>query len=87
MSAKSKAKPKTLAPTDDLPFEQAFQELDELVKQLEAGELSLDESLALYERGQALAARCQNLLETAELKIQTLTAEGVKDFESAEPDR
>lgn len=87
MSAKSKTKSKTPTPTDDLPFEQAFQELDELVKQLEAGELSLDESLALYERGQALAVRCQSLLETAELKIQTLTPEGVKDFESLEPDR
>lgn len=84
MSAKPKSKSKTATPAAELPFEQAFQELDELVKQLEAGELSLDESLALYERGQALAARCQSLLETAELKIQTLTTEGVKDFETAE---
>jgi exodeoxyribonuclease VII small subunit len=84
MSAKSKTKAKSVTPAAELPFEQAFQELDELVKQLESGELSLDESLALYERGQALAARCQSLLETAELKIQTLTAEGLKDFESAE---
>ena len=84
MAAKTKSKSKTVFPPDTLTFEQAFQELDELVKQLEAGELSLDESLALYERGQALAARCQHLLETAELKIQTLTAEGVKDFEIAE---
>lgn len=84
MSAKSKAKSKIATPVSDLPFEAAFQELDELVKQLEAGELSLDESLALYERGQTLATRCQRLLETAELKIQTLTAEGVKDFETAE---
>ena len=85
MSAKSKAKPKISAPTSDLPFEQAFQELDAIVKQLEAGELPLDESLALYERGQALAARCQSLLETAELKIQTLTPEGVKDIAAVEP--
>jgi exodeoxyribonuclease VII small subunit len=84
MSPKSKARSKTATPPTDLPFEQAFQELDELVKQLEAGDLSLDESLALYERGQALAARCQSLLETAELKIQMLTADGVKDVEIAE---
>jgi exodeoxyribonuclease VII small subunit len=79
MTAKAKTKSKSLAAAD-LTFEQAFEELDAIVKQLEAGELSLDESLALYERGQALAARCQRLLETAELKIQTLTSDGVKDF-------
>jgi exodeoxyribonuclease VII small subunit len=63
---------KTKTPVDDLPFEEAFEELEQVVRQLEEGQLSLDESLALFERGQALSARCQQLLETAELKVQQL---------------
>ena len=64
-------KKKTLA-VDDLTFESALAELDETVRQLEAGDLSLDDSLALYERGQQLSARCQALLQAAELKVQQL---------------
>jgi exodeoxyribonuclease VII small subunit len=59
-------------PVEQLPFEEAFEELELVVRQLEEGQLSLDESLALFERGQALSARCQQLLETAELKVQQL---------------
>ena len=60
----------------DLTYEQAFQELETVVRQLEAGEGSLEESLALFERGQLLAARCGELLEGAVLKLRQLTAEG-----------
>jgi exodeoxyribonuclease VII small subunit len=60
----------------DLTYEQAFQELEAVVRQLEAGEGSLEEALALFERGQLLAARCSELLGVAELKLQQLTAEG-----------
>ena len=66
-----KAKPKTLL-VDALSFEEALAELDETVRQLEAGELPLDEALALFERGQLLSARCQSLLQAAELKVQQL---------------
>ena len=52
-----------------LTFEQAFAELEESVRTLERGDLPLEESLALYERGQELAAYCANLLDEAELKI------------------
>jgi exodeoxyribonuclease VII small subunit len=55
-----------------LSFEEAFQELEETVRRLEAGGLSLDEALRLYERGQALATLCSALLEEAELKISEL---------------
>jgi exodeoxyribonuclease VII small subunit len=65
-------RPKTKAPVEDLSFEQAFDEMEQIVRQLEEGQLSLDDSLALFERGQALSARCQQLLETAELKVQQL---------------
>ncbi|MCX6069297.1 MAG: exodeoxyribonuclease VII small subunit [Chloroflexi bacterium] len=60
----------------DLTYEQALQELEGVVRQLEAGEGSLEEALALFERGQLLAARCSKLLGVAELKLQELTAEG-----------
>ena len=58
---------------DELPFEQAYAELAALVKQLETGDLDLERSLELFERGQALAARCNALLEQAELKLRELS--------------
>jgi exodeoxyribonuclease VII small subunit len=59
-------------PPEKLNYEQAFEELEALVERLESGELALEESLALFERGQALAARCSELLEQAELKLREL---------------
>lgn len=66
---------------DDLTFEQAFAELEETVRKLEAGGLALEESLALFERGQALAAHCNAQLDQAELKVRQLTPEGIVPFE------
>lgn len=70
-------------PVDDLTFEQAFAELEEVVRALEAGNQSLDEALALYERGMQLAARCQKLLDAAEVRIRQLVPndEGGYDLE------
>jgi len=86
MSPKDKSKTKPTA-IGELNFEQCFQELEDLVRQLEAGQSSLDDSLALFERGQALAARCQTLLETAELRVQRLapkeTGYELQDFDEA----
>ncbi len=59
-------------PVEDLSFEDAFRELEEIVAQLESDDLPLEESLALYERGQRLAARCNVQLDTAELRVQQL---------------
>ena len=50
--------------------------LDEIVSQLEEGDLTLEESLTLFEEGQMLARRCTELLEQAELKVEALTADG-----------
>ncbi len=82
MTTKPKGKPKTEAPPAELTFEQAFEELEGLVEQLEAGQLPLQESLALFERGQALAARCGQLLDSAELKVRQLVGEKLEDFEA-----
>lgn len=59
----------------ELRFEEAFEELAALVNRLEQGDLPLEESLALFERGQALAARCSELLENAELQLRKLVAD------------
>ncbi|HET92419.1 MAG TPA: exodeoxyribonuclease VII small subunit [Chloroflexi bacterium] len=62
---------------ETLAFEEAFAELEETVRKLESGGLTLEESLALFERGQALATRCNTQLDEAELKISQLLPEGV----------
>jgi exodeoxyribonuclease VII small subunit len=55
-------------------FEQSLTELEEIVRQLEKGELSLEESLKQFESGIGLARRCQEVLNNAEQKIELLTA-------------
>jgi exodeoxyribonuclease VII small subunit len=67
---------------DKLTFEQAYQELEETVQKLEAGDLPLANALALYQRGMALAQHCGLQLDEAELSIQALTPSGeLVDFE------
>jgi len=59
-------------PPEELTFEQAFEELQEVVAALESGDLPLEDSLRLFERGQALAERCSQLLEHGELRLKQL---------------
>ena len=56
-----------------MTYEEAFQELKDLVERLESQDLQLEEGLALFERGQSLAKRCEQLLEEAEIKIKQIT--------------
>ncbi|HID53135.1 MAG TPA: exodeoxyribonuclease VII small subunit [Anaerolineae bacterium] len=62
--------------TEKLSFEEALVELEGIVTKLEAGELTLEESLALFERGQKLAALCNQQLDEASLRVEQLTADG-----------
>lgn len=62
-------------PVEDLSYEAAFTELEQIVNRLETETLSLEDSLSIYERGQALSARCAKLLESAELRVQQLRLE------------
>jgi exodeoxyribonuclease VII small subunit len=62
----------------DTSFETAFDELTQVVQQLEEGGLTLEEMIALYERGQALAGYCQQQLEQAELRITQLAEDSQK---------
>jgi exodeoxyribonuclease VII small subunit len=57
-------------PVTDLGYEQARDELAEVVRTLESGGLSLDESVALWERGEALARRCEEQLAGARERVQ-----------------
>jgi exodeoxyribonuclease VII small subunit len=59
--------------TDPQPsFEQALKELEDIVRKLESGELSLDESISLYERGQTLKAECEARLANAKARIEQI---------------
>jgi exodeoxyribonuclease VII small subunit len=60
----------------EVTFEVAFAELEAVVEQLEEGELSLEESISLYERGQMLARLCQERLDRAELRMDQIGTEG-----------
>ena len=55
-----------------MPFEAALAELEQIVDQLERGAVALDESIRLYERGEALKKRCDELLKNAEMRIETI---------------
>jgi exodeoxyribonuclease VII small subunit len=57
----------------DIKFEDALQRLEQIVDQLEAGDLPLEESLTVFEEGVALARRCGKYLEEAEKRIELLT--------------
>jgi exodeoxyribonuclease VII small subunit len=60
-------------PVDQMNFEDAMKELETVVGQLERGDVALDESIALYERGAALKARCEAKLKEAEEKVAKIT--------------
>ncbi len=68
-------------PVEELSYEAAFAELEQIVSTLEAEPASLEQAMSLFERGQGLARRCTQLLEEAELKVKRLGAAGLVDLE------
>ena len=58
--------------TDQLSFEEALRQLEEIVGTLERGDISLDEAIAAYEKGTSLKAHCQKRLEEARLKVEKI---------------
>ena len=60
-------------PVSEMSFEEAMAELDRVVTQMDRGEVSLEDSIKLYERGKELEARCAAKLRDAEEKVETLT--------------
>jgi exodeoxyribonuclease VII small subunit len=60
----------------DLPYEEAFDQLEHILQALESGDLPLEEALSLYEQGAALAAYCARLLDEAELRVEQWQPDG-----------
>ena len=56
-----------------MPFEAALAELEAIVDRLEKGAVALEESVRIYERGEALKAHCDKLLKNAEMRIEKIT--------------
>ena len=56
-----------------MPFERAIEELESIVKRLEEGKVPLEESVAIYERGEVLKRRCEDLLRQAEVRVEKIT--------------
>lgn len=63
---------KPLAEIKDMSFERALKELESIVERLEKGAVELEESIAIYERGEALREHCDRLLKQAEARVEKL---------------
>jgi exodeoxyribonuclease VII small subunit len=63
----------TLIDVKKLSFERAIEELESIVKRLEDGKVPLEESVAIYERGELLKRRCEELLRQAEARVEKIT--------------
>ena len=63
------------ADINTLPFERAIDELESIIKRLEEGKVPLAESVEIYERGEALKQRCEELLKAAEMRVEKITTD------------
>ncbi|SDL74285.1 exodeoxyribonuclease VII small subunit [Maricaulis salignorans] len=72
------------ADIETMSFEQALAQLETIVQQLESGEVELERSIAIYERGAALRAHCDGKLKDAELKVEKIVR-GEDGKPAAEP--
>jgi exodeoxyribonuclease VII small subunit len=68
-----------------LTFEQAIEELERIVSQLEGGKVPLEQSVAIYERGEALKRRCEELLRQAEARVEKITLDASGKPKGTEP--
>lgn len=75
----------THADVKKLSFEKAIEELESIVKRLEEGKVPLEESVAIYERGEALKRRCQELLQQAEARVEKITLDASGKPKGSEP--
>jgi exodeoxyribonuclease VII small subunit len=66
---------------EELTYEEALAELESIVEMLEGEQSQLEEAIQLFERGQALARRCGELLEAAQLKVKQVAGDDVSAFE------
>ena len=73
------------APVADLSFELALKELESIVQRLEQGKVDLEESIAIYERGEALKSHCERLLKEAEGRVERIRLNAGGKPTGAEP--
>lgn len=72
-------------PVDQLSFEKALAELESIVQRLEQGKVELAESIAIYERGEALKKHCEKLLAAAEARVEKIRVGSDGKAANAEP--
>ena len=75
-------------PIDEMSFEEALAALEDVVRSLEGGQVPLEQSIDLYERGEALRKHCDDRLKAAELRVEKIVASdgkatGTEPFENA----
>jgi exodeoxyribonuclease VII small subunit len=75
----------THADVKTLSFERAIEELESIVKRLEDGKVPLEESVAIYERGESLKRRCEELLRQAEARVDKITTDANGNAVGTEP--
>jgi len=75
MSTQKKAAPQ-MAEISSMSFARAMAELESIVGRLERGDVELEESITIYERGEALKAHCDRLLRQAEAKVEKIALDG-----------
>lgn len=75
----------TPADVRQLSFEKALAELESIVQKLERGDVALEESVAIYERGEALKRRCDELLRQAEARVEKITLDASGKPTGTEP--
>ena len=68
-----------------LSFERAIEELESIVRRLEDGKVPLEESVAIYERGEILKRRCEELLKQAEARVEKITLDASGNPTGTEP--
>lgn len=73
------------ADVDQFSFERAIEELESIVKRLEEGRVPLEESVAIYERGEVLKRRCEHLLRQAEARVEKIALDVSGKPKGAEP--
>ena len=73
------------ADVTELSFEKALVELESIVTKLEGGKVPLEESVAIYERGEALKRRCEELLRVAEARVEKITLDAAGKPTGTEP--
>ena len=76
---------KTNTDVKTMPFETAIAELETIVRELEGGKVPLEQSVAMYERGEVLKARCEELLKQAEARVEKITLDAGGKPTGSEP--